>query len=500
MDFPEKVQRTIEKYRMIAPGDSIVIGLSGGADSLCLAEVLRLLYGREDDNPVRLFAVHVHHGLRASADRDEAFVAEYVARFGIPLTAVHVHADVYAEQYGCSVEEAGRLLRREAFRREEEALRGRGAVRVRTALAHHLEDSAETLLFNLCRGSRTAGMAGIRPVSGDIIHPLIECSRPEIEQFLKDEGLAWCTDETNESDEYTRNRIRHIILPILEKELNGEAVKHLSEAALDGADAEDFLAQETKEAMQQCCLEELPGKRVAIRIPELNRLHPYIRRRVVYAALVESAGRKKDIGSVHVEALLHLASAGGGGNLSLPYGVQVEKSYDVLTLSKGESGSLSGNVPGNAPDGASCKTAFAAVAGTGNKDGAGDGSPGEYFCPVSESDYSVRVLKRPAGRLFIPSGEYTKWFDYDKIFPSLTFRRRQEGDRMTIGEDGTGKLLSRCFIDWKVPRKVRENIVLPASGKEILWVPGHRVSRAFYVTEETKQILEITCAAGFKSC
>lgn len=148
MDFPEKVQRTIEKYRMIAPGDSIVIGLSGGADSLCLAEVLRLLYGREDDNPVRLFAVHVHHGLRASADRDEAFVAEYAARFGIPLTAVHVHADVYAEQYGCSVEEAGRLLRGEAFRREEEDLRGKGAVRVRTALAHHLEDSAETLLFN----------------------------------------------------------------------------------------------------------------------------------------------------------------------------------------------------------------------------------------------------------------------------------------------------------------------------------------------------------------
>ena len=203
----KKVEQYIEQYQMIGRGDRIVTGVSGGADSVCLLFVLcelRKKLGFE------VIVCHVNHQLRAeAAEQDEAYVK------------------VIAKNGKKSLEEAGRIVRSNAF---ETVCRESGANKIATA--HHKNDNAETVLLNLARGSGLQGMCGIRPVYGNRIRPLLCLTRKEIEEWLEEEQISYCTDETNEEDEYTRNRIRHKILPVMEQEINRQTVEHINRLSL----------------------------------------------------------------------------------------------------------------------------------------------------------------------------------------------------------------------------------------------------------------------------
>ncbi len=248
-----KVLSSIRKHNMISAGDTVCTALSGGADSVALLVLLRELSAELDFS---LSAVHINHMLRGDeSNRDEAFCRDLCGRLNIPLTVFREDADAFSHSLGVSVETGARELRYKLFDTVS---------CTKIATAHNLNDNAETLLFRLARGTGLRGLAGIPPVRGKIIRPLIECTRTEIEDFLTEIGQSFVTDSTNLSNNYSRNRIRHNVIPELEA-VHGafpECVTRLTESF---AEDEDFLTSEAKKCGNQ----------------SLFKLHPAIRKRVI---------------------------------------------------------------------------------------------------------------------------------------------------------------------------------------------------------------------------
>ncbi len=506
------------RNKMIEESGCIIAAVSGGADSMCLLEILRDLRTKAG---FQLRVLHVHHGLRESAEGDLEYVAGYCEAAGIPFEAVRVDAAGNAAENGLSVEEAARHLRYEALKRAAErwdrenspqSCRGErqgsgnmpqscrrerqdsgnppnsdgaerqdkentprsGKMCCRIAVAHHLEDQAETVLFNLARGSRLRGLRGMLPVNGRIIRPLLECSRGEIEEFLRERGIAWREDETNEDVRYARNLLRREVMPLLER-INAGAAQHIAKAAEEAAETEEFLRFETGKAMKACreTQEDNSARAehgnqnivnqqspIIVSIPILLREPPLIRRRVVYEVIAEAAGRKKDLRDVHVQDVLKLAQKKGNGRMDVFGGVQVEKSYDRLIFFGVEGGLRQPVSPtGVSPDAVSPTAVTPAP-------------PFDRRWPLDASEYSCRVFDFDGNLAAVSRKQYTKWFDYDKIGAFPSFRTRREGDRITIDESGRSKSIARYMIDAKIPAELRGRIVLPAAGKEILWVPA----------------------------
>ncbi len=511
----DRIYNYMTANNMLEEGGRILVAVSGGADSMCLLEVLRELQPRAS---LQLKVFHVHHGLRESAAGDLDYVEEYCEQAGIPFEAAYVDAAGFAEDHGLSVEEAARQLRYEALEKaadqwdqenlsekehlsEHKSLASGQNGKCRIAVAHHMEDQAETVLFNLVRGSRLTGLRGMLPVSGRIIRPLLTCSRREIEEFLIARGISWREDETNEDVRYSRNLLRRRIIPLLEQ-INEGAQEHIVRASEEAAEAEEFLRAETEKAAEECRIRgecSTYGESIDIvSIPNLLRYPPLIRRRVVYGVIADLAGRKKDLRDKHVQAVLQLAQKNGNGQLDVFGGVRVEKMYDRLLFYAGnacveDDAALEGN------KGASVKVPAAATAASRR-------------WPMSAAEYECRVLDFDGDMAAVSRKQYTKWFDYDKIGALPSFRTRRGGDRITLDESGRSKTIARYMIDAKVPAQLRNRIVLPTIGGEILWIPAGaadapdsengnssdsgRISAAYMVSEQTSRILEIRWEVG----
>ena len=201
----------MDEHHMLTPGDRVVAGVSGGADSVCLLFVLLKI---REEIPFSLHGVHVNHGIRKEAGEDAAYVEQLCSQFGLPFILVKENVRERAAAEKRSEEEMGRLVRYQAF---ESVMKSVGANKI--AVAHNSNDQAETMLFHLFRGSGLSGLCGIRPVRDHIIRPILCLERKEIEQYLEERKIAYCKDATNEEDDYTRNRIRHHILPYAEQEI-----------------------------------------------------------------------------------------------------------------------------------------------------------------------------------------------------------------------------------------------------------------------------------------
>lgn len=210
-----KVKNTISMYGMVSNGDSICVGLSGGADSVSLLVALNQL---KDSYSLKLCAIHINHQLRGEESlRDENFCIELCNQLDIPLTVERIDVKSYCDKMKLSIEEGARVLRYEAFK---------GLSTDKIATAHTLSDNCETIIYNLTRGTGLKGLMGIPPVRGNIIRPLIQCTRADVESFIKDNHFDYVTDSTNLSNDYTRNKIRHNVIPIL-KELNPQFEKKI---------------------------------------------------------------------------------------------------------------------------------------------------------------------------------------------------------------------------------------------------------------------------------
>ena len=241
----EQVRSFMEKWKMTEPGDTVILGLSGGADSVALFTVLLEL---KDALGFALRAVHVHHGLRgAEADRDLEFSGELCKRADVPFLAEYIDAAAEAGEAGLSVEEAGRIARYRIFRRELLSCGGKGKI----AVAHHADDRAETVLFNLFRGTGLRGLGGIYPVQGDIIRPLLFMQKREICDFLRERGISWMEDATNRDQEYARNYIRGTILPGVQDHVNAQASKNILRTAGFAAEADGYFRRQAERILDR---------------------------------------------------------------------------------------------------------------------------------------------------------------------------------------------------------------------------------------------------------
>ncbi len=448
-------------------GERILVGVSGGADSVCLF-LLLLAVAKEWD--LQLAVVHVDHGIRGEDSRADA---EFVRQ----LCRTHdVFCYVYAEdvparcrEMGLGLEEGARLARYGCFAQAAKAF---GAQKL--ALAHHGNDQAETLLFRLARGTGLRGLCGMRPVTDHegltVIRPLLCVSREEIENWLALRGQEYCTDATNAQVVPARNRIRHRVIPQLE-EVNAQAVLHLQQLSLRLQEVWDYLEEEALRLSGEIsrCREEA-GEVTEIRIDRSAFLaQPQLLQKCLLSLWLDCLGGQKDVGAVHLAQLLALGEKPAGKRLDLPGELVALSSYEEIILKKSRD---AGDVPKEERqqwEGPICV-------------------PGEMVLPDGRL-LRLSVLDFEEIPEEIPKNQYTKWFDYDRMKFTVWLRRRKAGDFLRIDGAGNRKTLQRYFIDAKIPGDCRDDLPLLAEGSHVIWIIGHRISEEYKVTKATRRVL-----------
>lgn len=305
----------ILENKMINNHSTVLVALSGGADSVCLLLVLNEIKRQcADELDFALEAVHVEHGIRGAESREDArFASDLCERLNIPCHVHSVDVPQYAKSHGLGLEEAARILRYEAFEKEVAtayaADQKQGNSRqVVVAVAHHMEDNAETVLFQMLRGSGAKGLSGMHPVSVKngvtYIRPLLSATRAQIEEYLKENGQAFVTDATNTDTAYSRNKLRHDVFPLL-LQINDRAIEHINESAGQLAVMNDFYEQQLKEACDSMIYQK--EGRVILEISRFDSLHPALKSGVARECIHLASGRLKDITSTHIGALVKLA-------------------------------------------------------------------------------------------------------------------------------------------------------------------------------------------------
>ncbi len=461
-DFIKKVRNYLTEYKMLQKKDRVVVGVSGGADSVCLFFVLLELKAEYE---LELYLVHIHHGIRGEeADADQAFVEALGRQFDIPVISRKKEVKAYGKKHGLSEEEAGRQVRYRVF---EEVCREYKCNKI--AVAHNMNDNGETMLFHLARGSGVGGLCGIPPVRGEIIRPLLGVTRNEIEAYLKEQNQPFRTDATNLTDDYARNRIRHMVIPVLE-ELNEKAIDHMSKTAEMLRETEAFLEKAVKEASLRVVTRK--KGQYLLEIEPFKDYDAVIQKGILRTLLFELAGQKKDIESVHVESLRKLMEMESGKRISLPYGLLGEKEYSRLLIKK--------QIATEKAEGYNIPIEKAGI----------------YSIPGQEWYLEVDIVENTYKVNEIPKNDYTKWFDYDKICNTVHLRTRKNGDFLQIQKDGGTKKLKDYFMDEKISREEREQIPLLTDGPHVIWVIGKRISEMYKISEQTRQILRIKWIGG----
>lgn len=458
-----EVRQYIARTHMISKGDRVIIGVSGGADSTALLHVLVQLGGIFR---AQYRVVHVHHGIRgAEADRDAKFVEALCRKYKIPFKVVSVQTLQFAKKHKISTEEAGRYLRYAAF--EEEAQNWEKEAdtdkRVLVAVAHNREDNAETVLMQLCRGSGLKGVAGMKPMRGRIIRPLLTVGRADIEAYLQKEEIAWCTDSTNLQDDYTRNRIRHEILPKLISGVNQSAVENITRAARLIGEADIYLAKQAQAILNDCVIQD--EESCGVSTADLVKQDPIIRTYMLRLMIGMVNRTMKNITARHIDDMNRLAEAETGKRLNLPYGLEAVRTYDMLWV--GKRGFCGDTAPSRRPEGV--PTA----------------EMNEYY----RKHFSFDVFDYDE-TMVIPDGEDVKWFDYDKIDDVMEIRPRRTGDFITL-KDGGRKTVKSLMTDEKIPASSRDNVPMLAVGSHVLWVVGYRISESFKIDDSTRRVFAV---------
>lgn len=450
---------------MITSEDTLIAGISGGADSVCLLFVLLEL---QKNLGFSLEAVHVNHRLRGSdADGDEAFVAELCREHAVPCTIYHKNVESIAKKRKQSLEEAGRVVRRQAF---FETMKTRGGTKIVTA--HHKNDNAETLLMNLARGSGLRGLGGISPVNGAVIRPLLCVEREEIESYLHDRGIGWRTDASNADDAYTRNRVRNHVIPFLQEEVNARAVAHMNETAEQLQMIRQYMDRQVDAAWETCVRTE--EAQTELLEESYRQVDAALGRMLIRRCIVRAAACEKDITLTHVTLVEELFQHQVGRKLDLPYHTRVQRTYRGISFAKKR------EVPGKKQEAVLLKI------------------PGVTEIPWLNMTICCTFIENTEEflRNSVPQKTYTKCMDYDIIKDDLFVRTRESGDYIVIRKQGGTQKIKNYFINEKIPADKRDTIPLIAQGKEILWIVGHRMSSSYQIGEQTKRVLQIQVNGG----
>ena len=468
MNVLQKVRNYIKETGILKGVEQIIVGLSGGADSVCL---LRILQELQPGFGFRLQAIHVNHRIRGEeALQDEQFSKELCKKLQIPFETVTCDVPKLAKEQGISEEEAGRQVRYQAFEKLARKLEEQG-VSVCIAVAHHQNDQAETVLHHLCRGTDLAGLVGMAVKNGRIIRPLLCLKRAEIEEYLQSIQQNYVMDSTNKDLRYTRNRIRNQILPALEEYVNEETVEHMAQAAASMGEIASYMEQQTELAFQRAVTEE--GREYRLELPVFRECHVAIQKRILVKILKKLANTHKNIEKVHIMNTVALMESQVGKQIKLPYGIQVWRQYEQLVFEKKEEDMLSLD------------------------------SDKEYLLEPGQNYFITEPAIEIESRLFscatdqnklekIPKNNCTKWVDYDRIEKAVIFRKGKKTDYLQLDKEGHHKQFNKLCRDEKISAREREKQWVIADGDHIIWFPGVRMSECYKITDQTEHILEIT--------
>ena len=306
----DKVIKTIKKYNLIQNGDKIVLGVSGGPDSISMLDILNSI---KDEMGFEIYVVHVNHLIRTEAIDDEKYVEEYCKKNNIEFFAKRIDVLKIADTQKIGTEEAGRKARYEFFK---EIYSKVGANKI--AIAHNKNDKAETIIMHLLRGSGLSGLKGMQPIRDNkYIRPLIECERNEIEQYCEENKLEPRIDKTNFENEYTRNKIRNIVIPYIKNEFNPniiETVDRLSQVATDESNYIDRQVQNTYNKL----LLEKTGKQIILKWKEFNSQEKIIKSRLILYTVKELMGSTEGIEKIHIESIIKLCDNNIGNKYLTP--------------------------------------------------------------------------------------------------------------------------------------------------------------------------------------
>jgi tRNA(Ile)-lysidine synthase len=457
---------------MLAPGDRVLVGVSGGPDSMALLHVLSRLASELN---IRLGVAHLNHCLRGpAADHDAEVVRREAAALGCPCHIGSAHILKVKQRLGLSPEEAARRVRYAFFKKTMTT-----AGYDKLALGHHMDDNAEQMLMALLRGSGPRGLSGIPPVRGNrIIRPLIKTRRSQIEAFLTQAAITSVRDASNDDLGYTRNRIRRQLLPLLASQYNPRIEMHLNrladvmrteEAWIDGLVERHY---ESTVLKREKCILTLSAER-------MRRTHPALARRLIRAALEELSGTLRRITYAHIQSVLSLLTGDGGEKEShLPGRIRARRSGDrlMIELAGGHNRRAAAAAAGNPP---TAETLIPIPL------------PTRITSPsmgVGLRFFSCRPSQLPRWQDVDPNRAYV---DMHRLAPPLTLRRAMPGDRFTpLGAGGSQKL-KKYFIDHRIPRQTRAMTPVLTDQQRIVWLVGQRIDEHVKITAATTRVLGI---------
>ncbi len=447
---------------LIQEGDKIIVGVSGGKDSVCLLHVLNEL---RPELHLELLVVHVNHQIRGEvAVQDGEFVRKMAERMGLPCRIETIDVRELARVKRISEEEAGRLARYETM---EMARLENGFDKI--AVAHHQDDVAETVLFNLIRGTGPKGLSGIPPRRDYLIRPILFAESEDIAHYIEENHLTYREDSTNLETNYTRNKIRLKVFPYLEEEINARAKVHVAEAARRIAMQNEYIESVAKKEYVRVV--KLEGTEYTYETAEFAALEPVIQVELIRLILKNLIANAKDVDGTHYQMIFELTDKEVGKRINLPEGIVVERTYEGVRFYE--------ELQPDTEDTEFCVQCQPPCTQLGTYDG-------ECYRIRMEIHENWRELGE------IPQKDYTKWFDYDKIENNIFLRNPREGDYLTINTMGKKKKLSRYFIDEKVPASLRGQELVLADGSHIIWVLSGRISEEYKITDQTKRVLIIT--------
>ncbi len=447
-----KASSAISRFTMLNHGDAVVVGVSGGADSMAL---LHLLHNLTPEYDLKLSVCHVNHGIRGEeALRDERLVADYCAQLGIVCEAVQADVPALALKHGLSIEECGRNVRYEAFERLANPL---GA---KIATAHTLSDSLETMLFHLARGTGLRGLCGILPVRGNIIRPLIDVTREEVEHYCARHNIPYITDSTNLLPDYSRNRIRGEVVPSL-LSIHPAGAKAIGRTISAIREDERYLSELADEALMQSVLSD------GFDAVRLSTLPQPLRARAV-ASILRQHGVSVRAG--FIEKLSQMLCEDKAA-LTLTAGVSAMVESGVLRIER----QLTPDLP-------------------------------DYLVPFSEGVYplfdavqvevtTMRHLDEDCLKKIHPK-LLKNMLDYDSIIGTAYFRPRREGDSIRLFGRGCTKKLKKLMNEQSVLPAERAYVPVLADEQGVIWVHGFGCAERVAPSPQTGSVAVIAIHSG----
>lgn len=305
-----KVINTIIKYKLIESGDKIVLGVSGGPDSISMLNILNEI---KEEFKFEIYVAHVNHMIRKEADEDERYVQKYCEKNNIQFFVKRADVEQIAKAKKLGTEETGRKIRYDFF---EEVLQKVDANKI--AIAHNKNDKIETIIMNLLRGSSVSGLKGIEPKRDNkYIRPLIECERQEIEEYCEKNKLEPRIDKTNFENDYTRNKIRNIVIPYIKKEFNPNIIETLDRLSQVATEESNYIELQASEIYKKLLIDE-NEKQIILNLKEFNKQNKVIKSRIILLAVKKINGGTQGIEKIHIEDIIKLYNNNIGNKYLTP--------------------------------------------------------------------------------------------------------------------------------------------------------------------------------------